>query len=204
MAEKIYFYPIWLRLWHVINAVFCILLIVTGISMQYAFANPLVSFEKAVSIHNFSGITLTLNYTIFLVGNIFTPNGLYYRIKLKKMRKKLWKQLMYYSFGVFKNETAPYPINEKRKFNPLQQISYIIVMYAAIPILFITGWALLFPEFILKNFLGISGIFLTAQFHVLMGFLVTIFLIVHLYVSTMGTKPISNFKSIVTGWQEAH
>lgn len=204
MAEKIYFYPLWLRIWHVINAVFCILLIVTGISMQYAFANPIISFEKAVSLHNFSGIALTLNYTLFLVGNVFTPNGLYYRIKMKKMRKKLWKQLMYYSIGVFKNETAPYPINSKRKFNPLQQISYIVVMYVAIPILFITGWALLFPEFILKNLLGISGIFLTAQFHILMGFLVTIFLIVHLYVSTMGTKPISNFKSIVTGWQEAH
>ncbi|MCF8391896.1 MAG: cytochrome b/b6 domain-containing protein [Bacteroidales bacterium] len=204
MAEKIYFYPIWLRLWHVINAVFCILLIITGVSMQYAFANPIVSFEKAVSIHNFSGIALTINYTIFLLGNIFTPNGNYYRIKLKKMRKKLWKQLMYYSIGVFKNEKAPYPINAERKFNPLQQISYIVVMYMAIPILFITGWALLFPEFILKGLLGFSGIFLTAQFHVLMGFLVTIFLIVHLYVSTMGTKPISNFKSIVTGWQEAH
>ncbi|HYW94537.1 MAG TPA: hypothetical protein VE870_03010, partial [Bacteroidales bacterium] len=77
-------------------------------------------------------------------------------------------------------------------------------MYLALPLLFISGWALLFPEFILKKLLGFSGIFLTAQLHIVMGFLVSVFLIIHLYVSTMGKSPVSNFKSIVSGWQEIH
>jgi thiosulfate reductase cytochrome b subunit len=111
---------------------------------------------------------------------------------------------MYYAFGYFKGEEAPFPVNKERKFNPLQQISYVFTMYVALPLLFITGWALLFPEFILKQVFKVSGIFLTAQLHIVMGFLVSLFLIIHLYVSTMGKSPSSNFKSMVTGWQEVH
>lgn len=204
MAEKIYFYPGWLRIWHGINAIFCLILIITGIRMQYAFSSPMVTFERAVSWHNFGGIALTINYTIFIIGNIFTKNGAHYRLKLKKLSKRLLKQLIYYSVGIFRKEESPYPINVDRKFNPLQQISYLVIMYFTVPILFITGWALLFPEFIIRNVFGLSGIFLTAQLHIAMGFFVSLFLIIHLYVSTMGTKPVSNFKSIITGWQEAH
>lgn len=204
MAEKIYFYPGWLRIWHGLNAIFCILLIVTGIRLQYAFSSPIITFERSVIWHNFGGVALTINYTLFLIGNIFTKNGIHYRLRIKEMGQRLLKQLLYYSIGIFKKEESPYPINKDRKFNPLQQISYVTIMYLAIPVLFITGWALLFPEFIVRNVFGFSGIFLTAQLHIVMGFFVSLFLIIHLYVSTMGTKPLSNFKSILTGWQEAH
>ncbi|MCF8299034.1 MAG: cytochrome b/b6 domain-containing protein, partial [Saprospiraceae bacterium] len=36
MQEKLYLYPKWVRLWHLVNALLCILLIITGLSMQYA------------------------------------------------------------------------------------------------------------------------------------------------------------------------
>jgi len=205
MAEKIYFYPVWIRLWHALNAVLCILLIISGISMQYSnIESPVIRFDLAVSMHNFSGIALTISYTLFLFGNIFSDNGKHYKINWKGITQQLWKQLRYYSFGYFKGEAAPYPISKERKFNPLQQVSYVTTMYFVLPLLFISGWALLFPEFILKKFLGFSGIFLTAQLHIIMGFLVSLFLIIHLYVSTMGKTPSSNFKSIAKGWQEVH
>jgi len=205
MAEKIYFYPKWLRLWHSLNAIFIILLIISGISMQYSdLDSPLINFDTAVSIHNFSGIALTLSYLLFFLGNIFSTNGRYYRMKTQGLGKQLKLQLRHYTYGCFKREDPPFPINKDRKFNPLQAVSYLFAMYLALPLLFITGWALLFPEFILKGLFGFSGIFLTAQLHIIMGFLVSIFLIIHIYVSTMGKSPGSNFKSMITGWQEVH
>lgn len=205
MSEKYYFYPRWIRLWHTLNAVFCLLLIVSGISLQYSDADaPVINFQAAIGIHNFAGVALTFNYMIFFIGNLITDNGRNYLMRRKGIRDRLWKQLRYYAYGVFRGEKAPYPVGKERKFNPLQQISYIIVMYAALPLLFITGWALLFPEFILKKFLGFSGIFLSAQLHIAMGFLVSVFLVIHLYVSTMGRTPFSNFRSMVDGWQEVH
>jgi thiosulfate reductase cytochrome b subunit len=188
------------------NAVLCLFLIVTGFSMLYS--NPdnalVVGFKRAVSIHNACGVLLTLSYTLFLFGNLFTENGKHYLIAVKGLGKRLWQQGYYYAYGYFKGEKAPFPVNRERKFNPLQQVSYVGVMYFALPLLFITGWALMFPEFILKKFLGFSGIFLTDQFHVVLGFLVIIFLFIHLYVSTMGKSALSNFRSIITGWQESH
>ncbi|MCJ7820546.1 MAG: cytochrome b/b6 domain-containing protein [Bacteroidales bacterium] len=206
MSKNFYHYPVWVRLWHVTNAVLCLFLIVTGFSMLYS--NPandlVVGFKRAVSMHNICGVLLTLSYTFFLFGNLFTSNGKHYLIALKGLGQRLYKQAYYYIYGYFVGEKAPFPITGDRKFNPLQQISYDAVMYFVIPLLFITGWALLFPDFILKKFLGFSGIFLTDQLHVVMGFLVVIFLFIHLYVSTMGKSPVSNFRSIVTGWHESH
>ncbi len=205
MSEKYYYYPKWIRLWHTINAIFCLLLIVSGISLQYSDTSaPFIGFQTAIALHNFCGVGLTINYTLFFAGNLLTDNGRNYLLRMKGLGKRLWKQLYYYAYGVFTGEKAPFPVGKERKFNPLQQISYIIIMYGALPLLFITGWALLFPEFILKKFLGFSGVFLSAQLHIAMGFLVSVFLVIHLYVSTMGRTPFSNFKSMVDGWQEAH
>jgi thiosulfate reductase cytochrome b subunit len=206
MSKNFYHYPVWVRLWHITNAVLCLFLIVTGFSMLYS--NPsndlVVGFKRAVSIHNICGVLLTFSYTIFLFGNLFTSNGKHYLLALKGVGQRLYKQAYYYIYGYFVGEKAPFPVTGDRKFNPLQQVSYLGVMYFVIPLLFITGWALMFPEFILKKFLGFSGIFLTDQFHVVLGFMVVIFMFIHLYVSTMGKSPVSNFRSIVTGWHESH
>ena len=101
---------------------------------------------------------------------------------------------------MFKNEEPPYPISEKRKFNPVQKYTYVAVMYLLVPVIIITGIALLFPELIIEEAYNMSGIFLTALLHAIIGFFISIFLIIHLYFATIGKKPASNFISIVTGW----
>jgi thiosulfate reductase cytochrome b subunit len=75
-------------------------------------------------------------------------------------------------------------------------------MYIAIPLILISGWALLFPEFIINQIWGISGLTLTAIFHTSIGFLLSIFMIGHIYLATTGTTILSNFKAMITGWHE--
>jgi len=157
MSSNFYHYPVWVRIWHATNALLCLFLIVTGFSMLYS--NPdnalVVKFQRAVAIHNVCGILLTFSYTMFLFGNLFTANGRHYLIRLKGLGQRLWAQGYYYAYGYFKGEKAPFPVDRERKFNPLQQVSYVGVMYFILPMLFVTGWALMFPEFILKKFLGV-------------------------------------------------
>jgi len=199
--EKIYLYPVWLRIWHAINAIGILVLIYTGLNMQ--FAKPgfeLIRFDLAVTLHNFAGTVVSISYLMFFIGNLTTTNRKYYRIKPKGLRKRLLKQLRYYVYGMFKNEDAPYPISEKRKFNPIQKYTYVGVMYLFVPVIIVTGVALLFPELIIEEVYNASGIFLTALLHAIVGFLISIFLIIHLYFATIGKKPVSNFISIVTGW----
>jgi thiosulfate reductase cytochrome b subunit len=201
MAEKLYLYPLWLRVWHGINALLIIALIVTGISLQYSNTQfMIIPFDLSVSYHNISGIIVSVNYLLFFIANFISGNIRFYRISLKGLFQQLIRQSMYYLSGMFKGESSPYPVTADRKFNPLQKVAYIVVMYVFMPLVIISGIALLFPETIVPRVFGFSGIHLTALLHSAVGFGISLFLIIHVYISTTG-KPISrNFKSIMTGW----
>jgi thiosulfate reductase cytochrome b subunit len=198
--KKIYFYPLWLRIWHGINALGIILLIFTGISMNSGIENRVISFKAIVNIHNYAGVIVSANYLLFLLGNCFTNNSKFYIVKPKGFLKRPMKQAYYYVWGMFHGMKPPYPLSEKRKFNPLQKYFYILVMYIAVPLVIISGFALLFPEIIIDKVYNISGVFLTAILHSAMGFFISIFLIIHLYVASIGRNPLENFKSMINGW----
>ena len=198
--NKLYFYPLWLRIWHGINALGIILLIITGLSMNTGVESSFINFNVAVNMHNITGIIVSLNYLLFLIGNLITDNSKFYIVKPKGFLKRPMKQAYYYVWGMFHGMKAPYPLSEKRKFNPLQKYFYILVMYVAVPIIIITGFALLFPEIIFEKIYNVSGVLITAVLHSALGFIISVFLIIHLYVSSIGKSPLESFKSIITGW----
>jgi thiosulfate reductase cytochrome b subunit len=198
-----YLYPKWIRVWHLINAAMFIILIVTGISMQYTDkenTSYVVGFAKAVRWHNFAAIILIVNYILFVTGNILTNNGRYYRTGKKDFLLNLKIQFKYYSRGMFKGEKHPFPVTEERKFNPLQKITYVLAMYIAFPLLIISGIGLLLPEITIKTFFGISGLILTDILHITMGFLLSIFMVIHIYTCTLGAKPSSLFWGMISGY----
>jgi thiosulfate reductase cytochrome b subunit len=200
-----YLYPIWTRLWHFFNALLIIVLIVTGLSMQYTDKQDyilVVGFARAVKWHNIAAILFTVNYIFFVTGNIFTQNGRFYKIKKENFLSDLGKQLKYYSRGMFRGEKHPFPVTPDQKFNPLQKVSYVLTMYMAIPLIIISGLGLLFPETVINRFLGINGLILTDILHITLGFLVSVFLVIHIYTCTLGARPSSLFKSMLSGYHE--
>lgn len=206
MSEKIYLYPQWIRVWHIINALLCLTLIITGLSMQYSNPNYtlIIRFDLAVNYHNISGVLLSLSYFFFVVANLIRPNGRHYRIVIKGFIMDLFKQFKYYAFGVFKGEKAPFPTTEKSKFNPLQKLTYMLLMYFLIPIVIISGWVLIYPDFIQDHLFGDNSIHLFDYLHLITGFVISLFMLIHVYFCTMGKTAISNFKSIINGWHESH
>jgi len=204
--EKLYLYPVFIRIWHLINATLCLLLIITGISMQFSNPKyPLIRFHIAVSVHNIVGIFLIINYVLFIIGNIVSGNGRYYRLHLNGLFNNLKQQFIYYVKGIFQKENAPFQINTERKFNPLQQFTYLCIMYFLIPIIIISGVALMYPDIFIPNkFLGISALHLTDLVHIIVGFIISLFMIVHIYFCTIGKTPVSSFKSMVNGYHEVH
>lgn len=201
-----YLYPKWLRLWHLVNAILIIILILTGISMQYTGDENsifLIGFAKAVKWHNLSALFLTVNYIIFVAGNVLTENGKYYKLEKKGLMSDLIRQGRYYGYGMFKGEKHPFPVTLDRKFNPLQKISYVLTMYVALPLVIISGIGLMFPEITINRFFGVSGLILTDLLHITMGFLVSVFLVIHIYTCTLGARPTSLFRGIITGYHES-
>jgi thiosulfate reductase cytochrome b subunit len=205
MENKLYLYPGLIRIWHFFNALLIILLIISGLSMQYSDPmNPFIRFDLAVSLHNIAGFILIFNYLLFIIGNTISKNGRHYRIQLEGLKDRLLVQFRYYTLGVFKNEPAPYAVTKKMKFNPIQQVTYFVTMYLLMPLIFLTGLPMLFSGAFIRQLLGSGAFFVTDMLHIAVGFLLSIFLIIHIYFCTFGAKPSSNFKSIITGYHEGN
>ncbi len=203
MSDKIYYYPIWLRLWHLINALMFLLLIFTGFSIQYATkSSQWIRFDLAVTLHDIGGIILTINYFIFLTGNLLTENGKHYWLTFEGGFSRLKRQFNYYTFGVFKGQHHPFPVSHTRKFNPLQRLTYVLAMYMLLPVLILTGLSLFFPS--IFNLLGIKSLIYADILHIALGYFLSIFMVIHIYFCTIGHTVTSNFKSMINGWHELH
>ncbi|MEI6884840.1 MAG: cytochrome b/b6 domain-containing protein [Bacteroidota bacterium] len=198
--EPLYLYPVWIRLWHILNALLCLILIVTGLSIQFSNPTITVKFSAAVAIHNVAGVLLSINYALFFLGNLFTKNGGYYVIEVRGFFSRLKEQFHHYTIGVFKKEKAPFPVTMESKFNPLQQFSYVAIMYTVLPLVILSGIGLLYPEITVNSLIGISGLDYTDLLHLTGGFFVSIFMCIHIYFCTFGKTTLSNFKSIINGY----
>jgi thiosulfate reductase cytochrome b subunit len=201
-----YLYPIWIRLWHLVNAILILILIVTGAMMLFTDTESQLlirSFPGSVRLHDICAVTLTISYMAFVVGNIISGNGKYYRISGKDLFHDSGRQLKYFVWGMFRKERIPFPVTMEDKFNPLQKITYFLIMYAALPLLIISGIIMLCPDMKIIGYLGAGFYVFTDILHIVLGFLITVFLIIHIYTCTISSEPGSLFRSILSGYRES-
>jgi thiosulfate reductase cytochrome b subunit len=198
--KSLYLYPVWLRLWHWINAVLFLTLIVSGVSMHYAGPDWLMEFATARVTHNTSGILLTIGWIGFVIANARSGNGRHYRLKLRRLIGDLLAQTRYYMVGIFRLEPHPFHVTEAMKFNALQQLSYLGVMYGLMPILIISGWAFLYSVYLPETLFGFGSVWVVAMTHVVASYLLALFLLVHIYIITTGETILTNLRAMVTGW----
>ena len=198
--KSLYLYPLWLRLWHWINALLFLTLIATGVSMHYAGADWLIPFATARVVHNTAGILLTIAWIGFVVANARSENARHYRLKLRALIGDVIAQTRYYMVGIFRLEPHPFHVTEAMKFNALQQLSYLGVMYGLMPILIISGWAFLYSVYLPETLFGLGSVWVVAMTHVVVSYLLALFLLVHVYIITTGETVFSNLRAMITGW----
>jgi thiosulfate reductase cytochrome b subunit len=197
--SALYLYPVWLRLWHWLNAVLFLTSLVTGLSMHFALG-WLVPFDVAVPLHNASGIGLTVFWVAFLIGNVVGGNGKHYLIDIRKLPMDLFRQVRYYVYGIFVNEPHPFHVSAEHKLNALQTLSYVGVMYGLMPLLIISGWAFLLSGQLPDTLFGYGSIWVVAMAHLLLAWMMLLFIVVHVYIITTGETPTTNLKAMITGW----
>ncbi len=199
--KKVYLYPFWLRFWHWLNALLFLILIISGISLHYAETSAkYLDFKTSMLAHNISGVLLTINYLLFVIASILTGNIKHYIPKLKGLGRRIYLQVRFYALGIFLNEYHPFHTSKENKFNPIQQLAYLGVMFGLMPILLISGWLLLFPELAPDEILGMGGVWPMALAHTIAGFLLSIFMLTHIYLATTGNTIFELVKSMITGW----
>ncbi|MDZ7639588.1 MAG: cytochrome b/b6 domain-containing protein [Bryobacterales bacterium] len=201
MTRKLMLYPFWLRLWHWTNAGLFLVLIVSGLAMHYSTpANTLLPFQTSRLLHNTAGIALSFTYLYFVLGNLLSPNGKQYVPNRRELTEGMVKQLRFYLVGIFRGDPHPHRHSAIYKFNPLQKLTYLGIMYFAAPLVIVTGLVLLFPGMIPARLLNMTGILPVAILHSAAGFFVSLFLVGHIYLASTGDTVTENYRAMITGY----
>lgn len=197
--NKVYIYKGFERFWHWTQASLIMFLAATGFEIHDTI--HIFGFEKAVKFHSFAAIALLALIVFAIFWHATTGEWKQYIPTTKKLKE----QVMYYSLGMFKGEHHPTKKTELSKMNPLQRLIYLGFKLILIPIVVISGIMYMMHKTIDENDMVIISEFnleSIATWHTLGAFLLIIFLVVHVYMTTTGHTITSNIKAMMTGWEE--
>jgi thiosulfate reductase cytochrome b subunit len=203
-GKVILIYPLPVRVWHWINASGFVLLILTGFQIRYAEMLNFMTLPNAIAIHNYVGFAVIANFFIWLTYYLGSGNVKIYIPDQRNLAGRILKQVQYYGHGIFVGKPNPHIVTPENKFNPLQQLAYLIIMFVFLPAQMMSGlflWQIKkYEEYI--NLLG--GIKLLDTIHVLLFFFFSSYLLIHCYLATLGHSPLARFKAMFTGYELHH
>jgi len=197
MAERVYIYKRFERFWHWSQAALIIFLMLTGFEVHGSY--QLFGFEKAVNLHRIGAWCLISLWVFAVFWHITIGEWRQYIPTLEKVGA----MINYYTVGIFTNAPHPFHRTAQRKHNPLQRMTYLLILVLISPLIWVTGLLYLFYGDLAQW--GLHGVDLRwiAIGHTLGAYLMLSFLIAHLYLATTGHTVTSHLKAMTTGWDEA-
>jgi len=203
---RLHLYSLYERVWHWLQALVILLLIFTGLEIHDPDGFRVLGFATAVSIHTAMGFVLLINAFFGLLYHLATAKIRAYLPEPRDFFSQAIAQTGYYLKGMFRGDPHPIERSPTRKLNPLQQVTYLAILNVLLPLQVFTGlmiWGMQeWPE--LGGWFG--GLPVIAPVHTLAAWLFGAFLLMHLYLTTTGTTPLSNTRAMITGYEdvEAH
>jgi thiosulfate reductase cytochrome b subunit len=198
MTQRIYYFRLFERFWHWSQAGLILFLMLTGFEIHGAYSN--FGFERAVSFHTIAAWTLVglWIFAIFWHGTCgewrqYIPTT-----------DKVEAMARYYLYGIFRNAPHPFKKTLLLKHNPLQRLAYLGVLLFIMPLVWVTGWFYLFYDQWAAWGLGNLDLALIATGHLTGAFMMLIFFIAHVYLTTTGHTPLAHIKAMITGWEDSH
>lgn len=197
MSSHVTRLSLWVRVWHWATALCFILLTITGIVLH--FGNEMVSYDAATTVHDVSGISMSVLYGVHIVFMMRTGYWRHYVPSGEKMWERLKAQIIFYTDGLGRNGPHPKPMPDSR-FNALQQLVYLIVVFALLPLLIVTGLLYLYyPAVVPEAVLGLAGLWPLALAHYALGTLGAAYIVVHVYMATAGPDAGASLRLMIVG-----
>ncbi len=197
-TEKIYIFKRFERFWHWTQAALIIFMMLTGFEIHGIY--KLFGFGKAVSLHTIAAWSLLTLWVFAIFWHFTTGEWKQYIPTLEKVDA----MFKYYLTGIFTDAPHPFRQTTLSKHNPLQRLAYLGVKLLINPLIWVSG--LLYLYYGSWGEWGLSGLSLqwVALAHTAAAFLMLIFFIVHVYLTTTGHTPLAHIKAMITGWEETH
>lgn len=203
--QQIYVTPTPVRIWHWLNALGIVTLCLTGIQIRFPeYANIFGTYKAAIRLHDVAGITVSLSFLLWFFYYLFVARSLVrlYVPNLEDIRTGLFRQAFYYFFAYFLGEKNPHTTTPESKFNAIQKMSYLIIMFVLMPLVIISGLLLMNVAPLRGWIVMMGGIKFLIDAHYLLACSFFAFLCVHIYMATLGHTPFSHFRQMWTGWEE--
>ncbi len=200
--KRLYVHPGPVRVWHWVNALGFVILILTGFQIRFADILNIMPLQDAITIHNYVGFTLIGNYFIWLIYYLSTGKIKIYILDVRTLVPMAIKQMLYYGYGIFRGDENPHHMTPDNKFNALQQQAYAAIMLIFLPAQMLSGvflWKVKgYSDYI--HLLG--GIKTIDTIHVILFFFFGSFVMIHCYLATLGHTPLAHFKAMFTGYED--
>jgi thiosulfate reductase cytochrome b subunit len=197
--QKVYIYKQFERFWHWMQAILVLFLAMTGFEVHDSI--HLFGYENAVVYHRIAAWMLLGLIAFSIFWHVTTGEWRQYIPSFSKLSA----QMRYYTFGMFKGEAHPTHKTARNKLNPLQAVTYLGFKLVMAPLIVVTGMVYMFYRTIDANdMVVVSEIPLAwiAWLHTFGAYLLMMFVVIHVYMTTTGTSPLANIKAMLTGYEE--
>ena len=201
--RRVYLYSIYERIWHWLQAVATIGLLVTGIELHWPEVFRMLGFSRSVTVHKVLGFVLLGNAFLALFYHLTTGEIRQYLPEPRDFFTLAVKQARYYLQGIFRGDPHPIQRSPHRKLNPLQEVTYLVILNVLLP---------------LQMFSGLLDVGRAAmagepsrpsaacrrwpRIHTLGAWLFAAFLVAHVYLTTTGSTPLAMIRAMIVGWDQ--
>lgn len=200
--RRVYLYSLYERIWHWLQALATIGLLVTGVELHWPGAVRLLDFPVAVTIHEILGFVLLGNAFLALFYHLTTGEIRQYIPEPRDFATLAVKQARYYLRGIFRGDPHPIQRSPHRKLNPLQEVTYLVILNVLLPLQMFSGLLMWGAERWPGVVSAIGGLPALARVHTLGAWLFAAFLIAHVYLTTTGSTPLALIRAMIVGWEQ--
>jgi thiosulfate reductase cytochrome b subunit len=184
------------RFWHWSQMALIVTMLISGFAIHGLV--QWIDFDLAVTIHTLAALTLLAlwilaTFWLFTTGNfkhyLPTSNG-------------LGQVVRFYSYGIFLGERHPYRKAFWRKHNPLQAMAYLMLKTVLFPAIWVSGLAYLF--YFAWGDTPNAAVWLgwVALVHTVTAYAILTFVIMHVYMLTIGHSFREHVTPMLTGFDE--
>lgn len=201
MREQLY--SLYERIWHWLQAAMVLLLILTGASIHAPDTLGVIPFALAVRMHNILGFLLLANAFLGVFYYVTTGIIRHYIPEPRDFVSLAVRQATHYVSGIFRG--APHPLEKTphRRLNPLQQVTYLIILNVLLPLQIVTGTLMWGGQYWPQSVQLVGGLPTLGMIHTLGAWLFGAFVTMHVYLTTTGHTPLSNLRAMITGYEDA-
>ncbi|WP_372966350.1 cytochrome b/b6 domain-containing protein [Marinobacter sp.] len=184
------------RFWHWSQALLIFTLLFSGFVIHGTFDG--LRFDTAVKVHTLAAWALIVLWLFAIFWHITTGEWRQYI----PTRDGLFAVMHYYLIGTFTGASHPYKKTSKAKHNPLQRLAYLFFKLVITPIIWVSGLLYLFYNDWPETLAAALELETVAMVHTGAAFGMLVFVIAHVYMTTMGKTLTSHIKPMVTGYED--